>query len=82
MSVQANSLQFGHLTSYFFNKSWYCSLLKCSDTFNPGAFASINLSARNRFLQFLQSSNGSLNLVKWPLAFQTNGFKIMALSKQ
>jgi hypothetical protein len=45
-----------------------------------GANSSINLSARKRCLQSLQSINGSLNPAKCPLACQTFGLEIIAES--
>ena len=41
---------------------------------------SINLSARKRLWQLLQSIRGSLKFFKWPLASHTVGFKIILLS--
>jgi undecaprenyl pyrophosphate phosphatase UppP len=52
-----------------------------SVTLALGTVSSINLSARNRCLQSLQSTSGSLNPAKCPLAFQTLGLEIIAESK-
>jgi hypothetical protein len=78
MGVQLIAPQVGHLI--LFKIPSKISFGEFSVTFESGLYSSINLSARKRSWQCLQSTSGSAKLARCPDAFHTVEFEMIAES--
>ena len=80
MSVKLDFPHFGHGSLFSLMYETLSSFVRESPKFEL-VKSLIKLSARYLVLHSLQSINGSLNVLKWPLASHVLGFINIALSK-